>query len=76
MDRFGVPPRTAALTTAVFALSALAPYGSQVYPELPAALAVTAAIAALTTRPDPSPAVPAVPARRRPGGRSPSPGSW
>jgi len=56
VTRFGVPPRTAALTTGAFALSApLATYGSQVYPELPAALAVTAAIAALTTRTRASP---------------------
>lgn len=47
--RFGVRPPVAALCVAVFALSApLAVYGTQVYPELPAALAVTAAIALVT----------------------------
>ena len=46
--RFAVPLRTATLAAAVFALSPpLAVYGSQVYPELPAALAVLAAVAAL-----------------------------
>jgi hypothetical protein len=48
--RLGVPLGTAALATAVLACSPpLAVYGSQVYPELPAALAVLAAAAALTT---------------------------
>ena len=47
--RFGVPPSTALPVVAVFALSPpLAVYGTQVYPELPAALAVAAAVAALT----------------------------
>ena len=47
--RFGVPPGVAALAAGVFALSPpLAVYGSQLYPELPAALAVLAAVAALT----------------------------
>lgn len=47
--RFSVPLGVAAGVTAVFAASApLAVYGHQVYPELPAALAVTAAAAALT----------------------------
>jgi hypothetical protein len=47
--RFGVRPAVAALGVGVFALSApLAVYGTQVYPELPAALVVTAAIAVLT----------------------------
>lgn len=47
--RFGVRHRIAVLGVGVFALSApLAPYGSQVYPELPAALGVTVALAALT----------------------------
>jgi hypothetical protein len=47
--RFGVPPSTALPVVAVFALSPpLAVYGTQVYPELPAALAVVAAVAALT----------------------------
>lgn len=47
--RLGVRPRTAAAVVAVFAASLpLAPYGSQVYPEVPAALAVTAAVALLT----------------------------
>lgn len=46
--RLTVPPWTAALTTGLFAASVpFAPYGAQVYPELPAALAVTAALAAL-----------------------------
>lgn len=49
--RFAVPLRTAAATTAVFAASApLAVYGHQVYPELPAALATTLGVAALTGR--------------------------
>jgi hypothetical protein len=48
--RLGVPVGTAALAAAVLACSPpLAVYGSQVYPELPAALAVLAAAAALTT---------------------------
>jgi hypothetical protein len=47
--RFGVPVGAGALVVAVFALSPpLAVYGSQVYPELPAALAVLVAVAALT----------------------------
>lgn len=47
--RFAVAPALAVGTTAAFALAApLAPYGVQVYPELPAALAVTVAVAALT----------------------------
>jgi len=47
--RFGVPLRLAAPGVAVAACSApLAVYGQQVYPELPAALAATAAVAALT----------------------------
>jgi hypothetical protein len=47
--RFAVDLRVAVLSVAAFALAApLAVYGTQVYPELPAALAVTAAIAALT----------------------------
>src|SRR5215211_2837548 len=46
--RLGVPIGTAALAVGVFACSPpLAVYGSQVYPELPAALAVLAAVAAL-----------------------------
>jgi hypothetical protein len=46
--RLAVPPRTAALVTGLFAASVpFAPYGGQVYPELPAALAVAAALAAL-----------------------------
>ena len=46
--RFGVSPGVAVGVTAAFALaSPLAPYGVQVYPELPAALAVTFAVAAL-----------------------------
>ena len=48
VTRLAVTPRTAALVAGVLAASVpLAPYGSQVYPELPAALAVTAGVAAL-----------------------------
>ena len=48
--RLGVPVGTGLLVVAVFALSPpLAVYGTQVYPELPAALAVVGAVAALTT---------------------------
>jgi hypothetical protein len=47
--RFGVPLPAATLAAAVFALSPpLAVYGSQVYPELPAALVVLVAVAALS----------------------------
>ena len=47
--RFGVPVLAAAVVVGVFAASApLAAYGSQIYPELPAALLVAVAIAALT----------------------------
>ena len=47
--RFAVPLGAAAAVTGVFAASApLAVYGQQVYPELPAALAVSAAAVALT----------------------------
>jgi hypothetical protein len=47
--RFGVPVVAAAVVVGVFAASApLAAYGSQIYPELPAALLVAVAIAALT----------------------------
>lgn len=47
--RFDVPALTAGLTVGIFAASApLAAYGNQIYPELPAALAVTAAVAAIT----------------------------
>lgn len=46
--RLGVPPGTAALVVSLYgASSPLAVYGSQVYPELPAAVAVTAAVAGL-----------------------------
>jgi hypothetical protein len=49
--RFGVPLGLATTGVAVaFASPPLAIYGQQVYPELPAALAVTAAVAALTGR--------------------------
>jgi hypothetical protein len=49
--RFAVPLRVAALTVLAFGLTApLSAYATQVYPELPAALAVTVAIAALTGR--------------------------
>jgi hypothetical protein len=44
--RFGIALRAAAVTVAGFSLAApLAVYGTQVYPELPAALALTAAVA-------------------------------
>jgi hypothetical protein len=47
--RFGVAPATAGLVVAAFSLAApLSAYATQVYPELPAALAVTIGIAALT----------------------------
>jgi hypothetical protein len=66
--RFGVPVGVGALAVAAFALSPpLAVYGSQLYPELPAAIAVVAAVAALTApaRPtghdDPPPAAPTGP---------------
>ncbi|CAN5352733.1 hypothetical protein BH20ACT9_BH20ACT9_18490 [soil metagenome] len=49
--RLGVPPRVAWVCVAVFACSApLAVYGTQIYPELPAALMVTTAVAAVTGR--------------------------
>ena len=49
VERFGVGRRPATVVVLAFALSApLTSYGTQVYPELPAALAVTVAIAALT----------------------------
>jgi len=49
--RFAVPLRIAAPGVALAACSApLAVYGQQVYPELPAALAVTTAVAAITGR--------------------------
>lgn len=48
VTRFGVKPRVAALTVAVFALSPpSAVYATQVYPEVPAALAVTIAVVGL-----------------------------
>ncbi|HYN16753.1 MAG TPA: hypothetical protein VEY96_01550, partial [Actinomycetes bacterium] len=57
--RFAVPLPVAALAAVVFALSPpLAVYGSQLYPELPAALVTLAAVAALTgpgTRREPTP---------------------
>jgi hypothetical protein len=57
--RFGVPVGVATLAVAAFALSPpLAVYGSQLYPELPAAIAVVAAVAALT-----APARPAAPGK-------------
>jgi len=47
--RFAVPPRIAVPGVALAACTApLAVYGQQVYPELPAALAVVAAVAAVT----------------------------
>jgi hypothetical protein len=67
--RFGVGVGTGFLVVAVFALSPpLAVYGTQVYPELPAALAVVAAVAALPA-PGPPPRVAApAPAARGPAG--------
>jgi hypothetical protein len=54
--RFGVPVGTGLLVVGVFALSPpLAVYGTQLYPELPAALAVVAAVAALTAPAAPGP---------------------
>lgn len=51
--RLSLPLVPTAIVVAVFALSPpLALYATQVYPELPAALAVTMAIAALTGRPN------------------------
>jgi hypothetical protein len=47
--RFGVPTRAAVITTLAFSAAApLAVYGTQVYPEIAAALAVTVAIGAIT----------------------------
>jgi len=47
--RFAVPPLVAGVVVAGFALTApLSAYATQVYPELPAALAVAVAVAALT----------------------------
>lgn len=47
--RFGVPVGRAGVIVGLFSVSApFAVYGSQIYPEIPAALAVTAAIAFLT----------------------------
>lgn len=49
VTRLGVRPTAGAVVTGTFAASApFAVYGNQVYPELPAALAVAAGIAALT----------------------------
>jgi hypothetical protein len=49
--RFAVPPVTAGIVAAIFGASApFAVYGNQVYPELPAALAVAVAVAALSGR--------------------------
>ena len=49
VERFGVGRRPATIVVLAFALSApLTAYGTQVYPELPAALAVAVAIAAMT----------------------------
>jgi hypothetical protein len=47
--RFAVPVRSAGVVVAAFALCApLSAYGTQIYPELPAALAATVAVAAAT----------------------------
>ncbi len=49
--RFGVRPATAAVVVGLAGASVpLAPYGTQVYPEVPAALAVVLAVAALLGR--------------------------
>jgi hypothetical protein len=49
--RFDVPPGAAGIVAAIFGASApFAVYGNQVYPELPAALAVAVAVAALSGR--------------------------
>jgi hypothetical protein len=51
VQRFDVPLPAATVTVGAFSLGApLSAYGTQVYPELPAALAVTVAVAALTGR--------------------------
>lgn len=56
--RFGVRLGTAATVVALAAASVpLAPYGTQLYPEVPAALATVLAIAAATARPRAGPAV-------------------
>jgi hypothetical protein len=65
--RFGVPPGVAALAAGVFALSPpLAVYGNQLYPELPAALAVLAAVAAMTAGVPAGRAAPDEAGQRRP----------
>ncbi len=47
--RLNVPPRSAAVAVLAFSLSApFAAYGAQIYPEIPAALAVTVALGAAT----------------------------
>jgi hypothetical protein len=77
--RFGVPVGSALPVVAVFALSPpLAVYGSQLYPELPAALAVVAAVAALTAPGPPANAAAPRPAatsapRQSPNGGAPAP---
>lgn len=54
--RFAVRPGLACPVVAVFACTApLATYATQVYPEVPAALAVMVAVAALTADADPAP---------------------
>jgi hypothetical protein len=66
--RLGVPLATATLAAGVFACSPpLAVYGGQVYPELPAALAVLAAVAALVTPATTAPGGGATPAPAAPG---------
>lgn len=50
--RFDTPVLTSAVTIGALAISApMIVYGNQIYPELPAALAVTIAVAAVTTDP-------------------------
>lgn len=52
VHRFGVRRATAAAAVLVFFLTApLTTYGTQIYPEMPAALAVLLAVAAVTARP-------------------------
>jgi hypothetical protein len=68
--RLGVPVASAALAAGLFACSPpLAVYGSQVYPELPAALATLAAVAALLPDAAGRRGTGAVPARRVAPGR-------
>lgn len=59
VTRFSVGPSTAGVVVAgAFAGMPLAPYGTQVYPEMPAALALTVAVAAIARIERPVAAVP------------------